>query len=204
MNDDRHTLISLSLERPQPIAAHDDVIAAIRGSAHLTLDELPEAPPGVLTLDPAEHSSRITWVPKNGHAVLNAALKEMTSQSELLRETCGPLAPRLGDTEALRDRIEALSAVLRHLDYLREVTASQLVVARSDAKRRVKAAARAVRFANEMNPTVESHWPAVLQCDDDHAARIAKGKGQAKRARESVKKAEEAKRAKAGEGGGAE
>ncbi len=198
-NDDRKPLISLSPEPPRSIAADHDVIARIRGSVHITVDELPEGPRGVLALDPAEHSSRITWVPKNGHAVLEAALAEIASQTELLRETCGPLAPDNDDAAALRDRIQALSAVLRHLDDLRGVVLSQLVVARSDAKERVKDTAQAVQFANRIRPGVVNQWPALMRCDGDHAARIAKGKGQAKRARESWKKAEEAKRAKAAE-----
>lgn len=201
-NDDRHPLISLSPAPSGPIASERDVIARIRGSAHLTVDALPELPRGIPALDPAEHSSRITWVPKNGRAVLLEALAEMASQADLLQQTCGPLAPSTCDVAALGARIEALSEVLSHLDYLREVTEAQLVVACSDAKERVKTAARAVRFVAAGRFGTASKWPAVLQCDGDHAARIAKGKGQAKRARESVKKAEEAKRAKAAQGEG--
>ncbi|MEZ4410508.1 MAG: hypothetical protein R3A52_29110, partial [Polyangiales bacterium] len=183
---------------PTRVASPSDVIAANRGSPHLTVDTLPDAPPGTeVCTDPNVRRVQISWVPPTSQSELLAALDELGEKPDAFQAECGQFAPDVSAAPPLAKRIRELRATTAHLRDLLTVSEQQLEIAYSDAHDTVKSADQVIRFVAARDRKAAQRWPAVTTYGAEHATLTLSGRERATRAREEEKKAKEREAAKA-------
>lgn len=162
---------------------------ATRAAPHLTVDQLPPRPAGVIVVSGDVAKKSVERVSSGHRSELLDASKELHANASSLREDVGRRAPDLDEVTRLEQRIEETEASLYRLDDLVAVTRQQRDVAVSDLSRIVRRVAGQVAKEQEDDPALAERYRRSLAYVALRGADIAEGIDRARRERELVAKA---------------
>ncbi len=160
-----------------------------RAAPHLTVDQLPERPSGVVCVSGEVAARSIERVSTGHRSELLEAATEIRANEPTVREDLGRRAPNVAEVARLQQRVTETSDSLHRLEGLTAVTRQQHDVAVSDLSRIVRRVAAQVAFEQDDDPSLSERYRRSVAYVALRGSDIAEGMDRARRERELVAKA---------------